>query len=111
MININTVYLRQFNPFEFTQSLSTAVRKFKDEHSHLPMFRLQANLDKVLVHRHLAEKTKERFTDIVLLGTGGSSLGAQVLCKLSRLEDDIRIHFFDNIDPLTFKHFWEKSRL
>ncbi|QOL20077.1 Glucose-6-phosphate isomerase [Candidatus Bodocaedibacter vickermanii] len=111
MININTDHLKQINPFEFTQSLSTAVRKFKDVHSNLPMFRLQENLKKVLAYGHLAEKTKERFTDIVLLGTGGSSLGAQVLCKLSRLEDDIRIHFFDNIDPLTFKHFWEKSRL
>ncbi|MDP3936237.1 MAG: glucose-6-phosphate isomerase [Alphaproteobacteria bacterium] len=111
MININTDHLKQFSPFEFTQSLSGAVQKFKDTHLHLPMFQLQANLEKVLAYKHLAAKTKERFTDIVLLGTGGSSLGAQVLCKLSRLEDDIRIHFFDNIDPLTFKHFWEKSRL
>jgi glucose-6-phosphate isomerase len=45
------------------------------------------------------------------LGTGGSSLGGQLLCRFSKLEDDIRIHFFDNIDPLTFKHFWEKNRL
>jgi glucose-6-phosphate isomerase len=111
MININTDHLMQFAQFEFTQSLSTAVRKFKEGHSHLPMFQLQTNLQKVLAYSHLANTTKDRFTDIVLLGTGGSSLGAQVLCKLSRLEDDIRIHFFDNIDPLTFKHFWEKSRL
>lgn len=111
MININTDHLRQINPFEFTQSLSTAVRKFKDIHSALPMFQLQTNLEKVLAYRYLAEKINKRFTDIVLLGTGGSSLGAQVLCKLSRLEDDIRIHFFDNIDPLTFKHFWERGRL
>lgn len=111
MININTDHLKQFSSFEFTQSISGAVRKFKDVHSHLPMFQLQTNLEKVLAFKHLAAATKERFTDIVLLGTGGSSLGAQVLCKLSRLEDDIRIHFFDNIDPLTFKHFWEKSRL
>lgn len=111
MITINTDHLKQFSPFEFTPSISGAVRKFKETHVNLPMFQLQANLERVLAYKHLADKTKERFTDIVLLGTGGSSLGAQVFCKLSRLEDDIRIHFFDNIDPLTFKHFWEKSRL
>jgi glucose-6-phosphate isomerase len=75
------------------------------------MFQLHRNLEKVLAYTYLAAKTKERFTDIVLLGTGGSSLGAQALCKLSRLDGEIRIHFFDNIDPLTFKHFWKKSRL
>jgi glucose-6-phosphate isomerase len=111
MLNINTDHLKQFGPFEFTHSLSNAVRAFKDAHAHLPMFHLRQNLEKVLAYNHLAATTKERFTDIVLLGTGGSSLGAQVLCKLSRLEDNIRIHFFDNIDPLTLKHFWEKSRL
>jgi glucose-6-phosphate isomerase len=47
-----------------------------------------------MAHAHLLKKTTGRFTDIVLLGTGGSSLGAQVLCKLSKLEDEIRIHFF-----------------
>lgn len=111
MININTDHLKQFSSLEFTRSLSGAVNQFKNVHAHLPMFQLQTNLEKILAYTYLADKTKERFTDIVLLGTGGSSLGAQVLCKLSRLEDDIRIHFFDNIDPLTFKHFWEKSRL
>lgn len=111
MININVEHLRQFNDFQLTSELSDAIKKFKDIHCRLPVFQLQSNLEKLLIHEPLAAKIKGKFTDIVLLGTGGSSLGAQVLCKLSKLEDDIRIHFFDNIDPLTFKHFWEKNRL
>jgi glucose-6-phosphate isomerase len=111
MINIDNNHLKQFSDFRLTPALSTTLQKFKDVHSRMPMFELNNNLDKVMAHTHLLKKIAGRFTDIVLLGTGGSSLGAQVLCKLSKLEDDIRIHFFDNIDPLTFKHFWEKNRL
>lgn len=48
-------------------------------------------------------------TDIVFLGTGGSSLGAQALAQigfnqvagLGRM-DAPRLHFFDNLDPFTF---------
>lgn len=112
MITTHTEHLEQFTDSTFSPSFITrAVEKFKATHLQLPMFQIQTNLQKTLEHQDLANGAKERFTDIVLLGTGGSSLGAQVLCRLSRLEDDIRIHFFDNIDPLTFKHFWEKNRL
>ncbi len=50
-------------------------------------------------------------TDIVYLGTGGSSLGAQTLAQLAghavpgigRFLPGPRIHFLDNLDPLTFE--------
>lgn len=48
-------------------------------------------------------------TDIVILGTGGSSLGAQALAQLAfhntpglGQADAPRLHFFDNLDPFTF---------
>ncbi|MFC0217842.1 glucose-6-phosphate isomerase [Pseudochelatococcus lubricantis] len=48
-------------------------------------------------------------TDIVVLGTGGSSLGAQALAQLAFYQvpglgrrDEPRLHFFDNLDPVTF---------
>lgn len=48
-------------------------------------------------------------TDIVVLGTGGSSLGAQALAQLAFHQvpglgriDAPRVHFFDNLDPFTF---------
>lgn len=111
MININNDHLRTIRPFYLDTMARHAIEHFQQTHRHLPMFQLQHNLAKVLEVAPLAKTAKKRFTDIVLLGTGGSTLGAQLLCKFSRLEDDIRIHFFDNIDPLTFKHFWAKNRL
>jgi len=49
-------------------------------------------------------------TDIVFLGTGGSSLGGQTLAQLAgygvpgvgALRDGPRIHFMDNLDPQSF---------
>lgn len=52
-----------------------------------------------------AEKIRDSFTDIVLLGTGGSSLGAQTLCALQRRK---RFHFMENIDPDSFARLFEE---
>ncbi|MCC7345756.1 MAG: glucose-6-phosphate isomerase, partial [Variibacter sp.] len=49
-------------------------------------------------------------SDVVLLGTGGSSLGGQTLAQLAdhgvagagALREGPRLHFMDNLDPLTF---------
>lgn len=48
-------------------------------------------------------------SDVVVLGVGGSSLGAQTLAQIAgfgipgRLQNqNPHIHFFDNLDPLTF---------
>src|SRR4051794_14427972 len=57
------------------------------------------------VAQHLAVDA----SDIVFLGTGGSSLGAQALAQLAGygvpglgvLSDPPRLHFFDNLDPQT----------
>ncbi len=54
----------------------------------------------------------DRATDIVLLGTGGSSLGGQTLAQLAghavpgvgALRDGARLHFVDNLDPRVFCH-------
>ena len=49
-------------------------------------------------------------TDIVILGTGGSSLGGQTLAQLAdyavegagALRNGPRLHFMDNLDPDTY---------
>ena len=52
---------------------------------------------------NLAEKIRCRASEIVVLGTGGSSLGGRTLVSLA--EDPLarsrkhQVHFFDNIDP------------
>ena len=44
-----------------------------------------------------------RFKDVIVLGTGGSSLGGQTLVALGRPRQVPRLHFMDNIDPASFK--------
>lgn len=48
-----------------------------------------------------------KFQDILILGTGGSSLGGQALYALSAQERP-QLHFLDNIDPHTFERLFNK---
>lgn len=69
--------------------------------STLPLFKLvdqEADLPSL---QSVAEQIRMGFTDVLILGTGGSSLGGQALCTLST--SGPRLHFHDNIDPHTFE--------
>lgn len=48
----------------------------------------------------------EHFEDIIILGTGGSSLGGKTIYALSSQKNPC-LHFMDNIDPHTFKTLFE----
>lgn len=48
----------------------------------------------------------ENFDDILILGTGGSSLGGKTLYALATQKTP-RLHFLDNIDPHTFNRVFE----
>ncbi len=55
----------------------------------------------------VADDFRARFDDVVVLGTGGSSLGGKTLCALADAgfgpaAGAPRLHFMDNIDPHTF---------
>ncbi|MEL6854890.1 MAG: glucose-6-phosphate isomerase [Cyanobacteria bacterium J06607_13] len=51
---------------------------------------------------------KERFTDILSIGIGGSALGPQFVSKaLASSQPDIGIHFIDNTDPIGIDHTFE----
>src|SRR5687768_7543801 len=58
-----------------------------------------------------ARRLREGASDVVLLGTGGSSLGGQTLAQLaghavagvSAFREVPRVHFMDNLDPVTFE--------
>ena len=50
------------------------------------------------------------FEDILILGTGGSSLGAKTLCSL-KTSKKTRLHFMDNIDPHTFENLFRSIDL
>ncbi|MEC7489471.1 MAG: glucose-6-phosphate isomerase [Pseudomonadota bacterium] len=68
----------------------------------LPFLKLPAKKDDIQRIYDVAEMFSGTFQDVVILGTGGSSFGGQTLCSLANLESRPRVHFMDNVDPVTF---------
>jgi glucose-6-phosphate isomerase len=66
-----------------------------------------------------AARLRSGATDILVLGTGGSSLGGQTLAQLadygisglSRFAPEPRVHFIDNLDPDTYARLLTKLPL
>jgi len=77
----------------------------------LPLLRLPEKQDDLAGIRDAATRLKDGATDIVVLGTGGSSLGGQTIAQLAGfnvpgvgpLRDPPRLHFIDNLDALSFE--------
>lgn len=64
----------------------------------------------------IAKRFRDKFKDVVVLGTGGSSLGGQTLYSLADSgfgprKGGPRIHFLDNVDPDTFELLYEQLDL
>jgi glucose-6-phosphate isomerase len=76
----------------------------------LRLLRLPAERGDITQITDAARKLKAGATDIVFLGTGGSSLGGQTLAQLAgyavpgigALRGTPRLHFMDNLDPDSF---------
>jgi glucose-6-phosphate isomerase len=85
----------------------------------LPLLRLPEKQDDLASIRDAAAKLAAGATDIVLLGTGGSSLGGQTLAQLAgyavpgvgALRSPPRVHFIDNLDALSFESMLAKLPL
>ena len=77
----------------------------------LPLLRLPDKQDDLASIRAAAGRLGEGASDIVVLGTGGSSLGGQTLAQLAGyavpgvglLRAPPRMHFIDNLDPLSME--------
>ncbi len=77
----------------------------------LPLLRLPERTDDLAAIGDAARKLTGGASDIVILGTGGSSLGGQALAQLAgyavpgvaALCAPPRLHFIDNLDPLSFE--------
>ncbi|MGF1610926.1 MAG: glucose-6-phosphate isomerase [Kiloniellales bacterium] len=72
----------------------------------LPLLGLPARRDDIAAFAPVAEDYRSRFQDVVVLGTGGSSLGGQTLYRLVDRGFGPplgipRLHFMDNVDPDT----------
>ncbi|MDH3919136.1 MAG: glucose-6-phosphate isomerase, partial [Rhodospirillales bacterium] len=80
------------------------------EDGSLPLLGLPGRTDDLEACRPVAAAYRERFSEVVVLGTGGSSLGGQALAALASRGDGNggaaaggpRLHFLDNVDPQTF---------
>jgi glucose-6-phosphate isomerase len=76
----------------------------------LPLLRLPERTDDLDEIKSTAARLKAGASDIVILGTGGSSLGGQTLAQLADIgvrgaeafRAGPRMHFMDNLDPVTF---------
>lgn len=76
----------------------------------LPLLRLPNAHGDLETIRNAARQLADRATDIVILGTGGSSLGGQTLAQLAgfaipgvgALRAPPHLHFIDNLDPDSF---------
>ena len=74
--------------------------------NRLPILSVAARSDDLMALRPLAQKFRG-FRDIVILGTGGSSLGAKSLyslvdCGFGPPSGTPKLHFMDNVDPHRF---------
>jgi glucose-6-phosphate isomerase len=85
----------------------------------LPLLQLPDQRDDLAGIRAAARRIAEGSSDIVLLGTGGSSLGGQTLAQLAgyavpgvgALRASPRLHFIDNLDPFSFETMLAKLPL
>lgn len=86
-----------------------ALAWLKDAHATgaLPLLRVPARTDDLAPLREVAAKLLDNTTDLFVLGTGGSSLGAQALAQLTgwgtqgHAPKGPRVVFLDNLDAQT----------
>ena len=87
------------------------LRKMHSDGS-LPLLRLPAKTNDLDEIAKAAARLRAGATDVVMLGTGGSSLGGQTLAQLADVgvrgaeafRSAPRLHFMDNLDPVTYGH-------
>ncbi len=86
------------------KSLHSFKEKFRrDEFPFLNLPYQHADLQQL---KEVALRLQDDFSDIIVLGTGGSSLGAQAVCALKPWSSP-RLHYLDNIDPHYFRGLFE----
>jgi glucose-6-phosphate isomerase len=104
--------IQHAQPRNFSETLartSEALSFIRARHADgaLPLLRLPEKRDDIATILGYATLLRDGASDVVFLGTGGSSLGGQTLAQLGgyavpgvgALRDPPRIHFMDNLDP------------
>jgi len=73
----------------------------------LPLLQLPGRTDDLPALAEVAARYRKDFDDVLVLGTGGSSLGGRSLCALAGPDAVLaqakpRLHFMENVDPHSF---------
>jgi glucose-6-phosphate isomerase len=88
-------------------SLAPALKRLQAAHDDrtLPLLRVAGRRDDLPEIEAAARRFRMSFADVIVLGTGGSSLGAQTLvtAALGMGRKGPRLHFLDNVDPIRFE--------
>lgn len=102
VINANGLHEDFLNPL--ASQLAKKLEDLKDlyQKGTLPFLTLPSKKEDIKALEPIADHFRNNFSDVIILGTGGSSLGGQALCAL-RSTLAPRLHFLDNIDPHTFE--------
>ena len=92
--------------------LSTAQQLLKsDIEQGVPYLTLPSRRDDIDELQSVVEQYRQ-FDDVVIFGTGGSSLGAEALQQISTITNSgtkfPKLHIITNIDPYTYKHRFRK---
>ncbi len=91
------------------EAIATLRARHRD--GSLPLLRLPERRDDLGSIREAAGRLRAGASDVVFLGTGGSSLGGQTLAQLAGYNvpglglrrQGPRLHFIDNLDPDTYE--------
>ena len=102
-------------PANFTELLARTADELARLHKQhaegtLPLLRLPEKHDDIATLLGYATLLRDSTSDVIFLGTGGSSLGGQTLAQLAGyavpgvgpLRDPPRVHFMDNLDPESY---------
>lgn len=99
------------NNDRMTILIDKAQRALDAKFNEMPFFDVASDMADVDDLNKLAQKFKTGLTDIVHIGCGGSSLGAQALVQLagygcvgSDANKPFNIHFLDNLDALSLSN-------
>ena len=89
-----------------------AIRKAYKDNS-IPMLGLPEASSDIESLKPIVERCRRDFDTIIVLGTGGSSLGGQTLCSLADVgfgpqDGSPRLYFIDNVDPNTFETLFKR---
>src|SRR5581483_2228401 len=106
--------IKDARPAGFNAALdrtAEALASLRQRHADgsLPLLRLPERRDDIAAILGFARLLRANTTDVVFLGTGGSSLGGQTVAQLAdyavpgagSLREPPRLHFLDNLDPQT----------